>query len=138
MKPKFGQGRVHPVFAAVWYGLIILVVGSIFFSGNSSDETPTSTSSPATSAASSTDADPSARLACERFHSVIDNFVVLSRDGALLRSRIQQVYDTASTSDNAGIPDAARSLLVAATTDDDMAIVSAAKDLAAACAAVGV
>jgi len=69
---------------------------------------------------------------------VIDNFVVLSRDGALLRSRIQQVYDTASTSDNAGIPDAARSLLVAATTDDDMAIVSAAKDLAAACAAVGV
>jgi hypothetical protein len=82
-------------------------------------------------------ADGSAQLACVHFRNVINDALkgILTDDE--LRAKIKQVYDTASVSENTGIPDGAQALLAAATSGDADAFNAAAIALDSACTAVG-
>ena len=82
-------------------------------------------------------ADASAQLSCEHFHNVMSDFIGGILTTVELRSKIQEVYDTASVSENAGIPDGARSLLASATADNGPAFLASARVFTAACEAVG-
>jgi hypothetical protein len=82
-------------------------------------------------------ADAPAQVACEHFHNVMGDFNNGLLTTAEMRDKIKQVYDTASVSEDAGIPDGAQSMLAATTADDGAAFLTASAAFTAACKAVG-
>lgn len=83
------------------------------------------------------EADGSAILACTHFRNVINDAIKGVLTDEELRAKIKQVYDTASVSENAGIPDGAQALLAAATSGNPDAFNAAASTFDSACNAVG-
>ena len=122
--------------AKVGGAFIVLVVlgGVLQCSGTATTPAPT----PAKSTSTGTSADASAELACGHFRNVVSDI----NDGLLtpgeVRVKIQEVYDTASVSENAGIADGARSMLAAATADNGPEFLLAMNGFADSCRAAGV
>jgi len=106
----------------------LAVAATLALAGCSSD-TPAATSP--------TIADASAELGCAHFRNVMGDISKGILTDAEIRTKIQQVYDTARVSENPGIAPDAQAMLAAATANDGTAFASAAADFAKACTAVG-
>jgi len=94
-----------------------------------------SSSTPATT--SPTIADDGASLACSHFRNVMGDASKGLLTDAELRTKIQEVYDSAHVSANPGIASDAQAMLAAATANDGTAFTNAIAAFSDACVAVG-
>ena len=91
-------------------------------------------SSPAISSAPTADA--GAQLACEHFRNVVKDAGAGILTLAEERTKIQEFYDSAKVSSNAGISDNAQAMLATITSGDGLTFRSAGDSFLSACMAV--
>jgi hypothetical protein len=73
---------------------------------------------------------------CRHFRNVMDDVDVLSPDE--LRKKLKEVHDKGRYAEAAGVPEASRGMLAAATQDDGEAFLTAVGEMYSACDAAGV
>lgn len=106
----------------------VTIAAALALAGCSSD-TPTATAS--------TVADDAANLACTHFRNIMSDISKGLLTDAEIRTKIQQVYDTAQVSTKPGIAPDAQAMLAAATANDGTAFTNAAAAFSDACTKLG-
>lgn len=109
-----------------------VAVVAIFALAGCSSSTPSAKASP-----SGPIADAGAQLACGHFTDVMADFSKGLLTPTEMRAKLQEVYDSASVSQNAGIPDGATAMLRDSTADDGTTFLTDSVSFSAACNALG-
>jgi hypothetical protein len=128
--------------------VLIAVVLAVIAGGCSSSEggsaqpasSPVATKSspsPVAASSSSNDGDASSRLACSHFFNVASDASAGVLTDAELREKLKEVNNDAKVSDVAGVRNAARAMLAAATSGDGDAFTTAVTAMGNACRAAG-
>lgn len=94
-------------------------------------------SSPVTASSSSSDGDASSRLACSHFFNVAGDASAGLLTETELREKLKEVNDNAKVSDVAGVRNAARAMLAAATSGNADAFTDAVTSMGNACRSAG-
>jgi hypothetical protein len=114
------------------FGIVFWVV---FIGGCSAlvqNNTPSSSSS-----TSGSGGDNSTRASCSHFRDIASDISKGILSDTEIRSKMQEVYDSASVSLDPGIPDGAQALLAAATAGDPTALATAISAFSTSCSNVG-
>ena len=109
--------------------LIAVVVVVVVLSTSGCSSSPTSSALPA--------ADAGAQLSCEHFRNVVRDAAAGILTPAEERTKIQEVYDSARASSDAGIADNAQAMLASITTGDGSNFGNAGKAFLNACKRIG-
>jgi hypothetical protein len=113
------------------FGVIVIVA---VIGGCSAMAVNTDTSS---SSSSSAGGDTSTQASCSHFRDIASDMSKGILTDTEIRSKMQEVYDTASISLDPGIPDGAQALLAAATAGDPTALATAISAFSTSCSNVG-
>jgi ABC-type Fe3+-hydroxamate transport system substrate-binding protein len=109
--------------------MVLLGLAATLTLAGCSSDTPTATSS--------TEADAGAGLACTHFRNVMGDAAKGLLTDAELRTKIQEVYDSAHVSASPGVASGAQSMLAAVTAGDPTAFTAASTAFDTTCKAVG-
>jgi hypothetical protein len=110
--------------------VFIALLGGCGALASASNSTTSSSSTPS-SGNSSTDA------SCSHFRDIASDISKGILSDTEIRSKMQEVYDSASISLDPGIPDGAQALLAAATAGDPTALTTAISAFSTSCSNVG-
>jgi hypothetical protein len=102
--------------------------GALTSNSNSSSDTTSSLSS----------GDSSTRVSCSHFRDITSDISKGILSDTEIRSKMQEVYDSASISSDPGIPGGGQALLSAATAGDSTALALAISAFSTACQNAGV
>jgi hypothetical protein len=126
-KPSKVSAEPSKVTAIFGILVFIAIIGGC--SAAISSNTPADTSSGS--------ADGATSLACSHFRDIASDMSKGILTDAEIRSKMQEVYDSASVAQAAGIPDGAQSLLAAATAGDPTGLAIAISAFSTACSNAG-